>query len=511
MSKIKIRYSVRELQEKYEVGNKKPLEDLMRAWQGIKELDPNDLNSFFVIGGYHGEPFEGPGKVKKDYWGGYCNHGNVLFPTWHRVYVHKIEQALQSIDGCSEVTLPYWDETTEESLKLGIPWALTNETFILDGVLINNPLRSYVLQQAVGDSKRGDNQAYTKPKGYETVRYPLSGLVSAEYAIKTQNHNFAFSDYVMNQILLNKNVKAWLHGSKVTSDVINPQKDGIFYQYKTCLDAPNYTAFSNTTSAQEWNKQENTSIVVALESPHNDIHLAVGGFDADGSEYGQIPGANGDMGENNTAALDPIFFFHHCNVDRMFWLWQIKQDKTDKFEIIPFFPGTSTNYSDNGQGPAVGQQENEHLKMDTPLSPFLKDQNDPDSYYTSNDCINIEKQLGVTYSAGSFTDIVLEESNPKTRKLKVYGINRSLFGGSFIIRAFITIDEKPHYLGRYSVLSRWNTNNCANCQTHLGVSAFFDLSDFSDDEIKRAKFSIKIHHRGETLPDQLKYDFEVIE
>lgn len=30
-------------------------------------------------------------------------------------------------------------------------------------------------------------------------------------------------------------------------------------------------------------------------------------------------GSHGDMGENETAAFDPIFFFHHCNIDRMFW------------------------------------------------------------------------------------------------------------------------------------------------------------------------------------------------
>ena len=62
----------------------------MRAWKGIKELPAEDLQSFFVLGGYHGEPFRGKGSLDPHYWGGYCNHGNVLFPTWHRVYVLKI-------------------------------------------------------------------------------------------------------------------------------------------------------------------------------------------------------------------------------------------------------------------------------------------------------------------------------------------------------------------------------------------------------------------------------------
>jgi tyrosinase len=62
---------------------------------------------------------------------------------------------------------------------------------------------------------------------------------------------------------------------------------------------------------QQWNELHDAAIV-ALEAPHNSIHLAVGGYDVttvagqDG-DASPIVGANGDMGENDTAALDPIF------------------------------------------------------------------------------------------------------------------------------------------------------------------------------------------------------------
>src|SRR5512136_1314922 len=136
-SEIRVRRSVRDLQTDYENGNKQPLEDLVRAWKGIKELPATDKRSFFVLGGYHGEPFQYRRQVDAlstvdgyTYWGGYCNHGNVLFPTWHRVYVFKLEEALQSI--VPGVTMPYWDETSEETLQHGIPWVLTQEQFELD-------------------------------------------------------------------------------------------------------------------------------------------------------------------------------------------------------------------------------------------------------------------------------------------------------------------------------------------------------------------------------------------
>src|SRR6185312_11695089 len=145
---------------------------------------------FFTLGGYHGEPFRGQGSSDAKYWGGYCHHGNVLFPTWHRVYLVKIEDALRSVPGCEEVTLPYWDETSADSLANGIPWALTRQNVEVDGKTIPNPLRSFTFTAAVLDSVGGQDSVYSKPEGYETVRYPLSGLVGTqEYRDKTAAHN----------------------------------------------------------------------------------------------------------------------------------------------------------------------------------------------------------------------------------------------------------------------------------------------------------------------------------
>jgi tyrosinase len=190
---IGVRRSITELQNDYNNGNKEPLEKLMRAWKGIKELSANDQRSFFTLGGYHGEPFRGGGWGSSAYWGGYCNHGNVLFPTWHRAYVYKIEKALQSIPGCEDVMLPFWDECSQESLTGGIPWALTQETFTLDGAEIPNPLRSFVFNQTITDNINGDDPNYSKPSGYETVRYPLSGLVgTAADRAATAAHNAHF-------------------------------------------------------------------------------------------------------------------------------------------------------------------------------------------------------------------------------------------------------------------------------------------------------------------------------
>jgi len=45
-----------------------------------------------------------------------------------------------------------------------------------------------------------------------------------------------------------------------------------------------------------------------LESYHDDVHVWVGG----------------DMVNITTAAFDPIFYAHHCMIDRIWYLWQVK-------------------------------------------------------------------------------------------------------------------------------------------------------------------------------------------
>lgn len=493
--KPRVRRSLYELQDEYTKGTKKPLEDLMRAWKGIKDLPPDNPRSFFVLGGYHGEPFRGGGWGSSAYWGGYCNHGNILFPTWHRVYLLKLEEALQSIPGCHDVMLPFWDETSDESCTKGVPWALTQETFVLDGATIPNPLRSFVFNKNITDNITGDNPNYGKPKGYETVRYPLSGLVgSTADQAATEKHNAKYPNYADQVKLLDQNIVGWLSSSIIVNK--KPFKTGVYQQFVDCLNAPNYTVFSNTTSAGQWNDDAGTSIV-PLESPHDSIHLAVGGFDVPSQfDASPIEGANGDMGENDTAGLDPIFFFHHCFIDRVFWLWQKKHKSTDALEIIPEYPGTNTIDS---QGPTPGMAPNSWLTLESPLNPFKKTGG---GTYTTLDCINIEKQLGYTYGPGSLDDhaaaAALAEA-PSTKAVRVTGLNRARIRGSFLISAYATIGGKKVHLGTRAVLSRWNVRGCLNCQTHLETKAAISLHGIPDASIKTDSVEVRVRTRDGLL------------
>jgi tyrosinase len=499
---LRLRRSIQELQDAYDQNDKKPLEDLMRAWKGIKELEPSDPRSFFHLGGLHGEPFRGAGWGNASYWGGYCNHGNVLFPTWHRVYLLKLEEALRSIPGCEEVTLPFWDETSEESLTAGIPRALTQKDFVLDGQTIPNPLRSFVFNKNIKDHISGDNPDYSKPAGYETVRYPLSGLVGPNDIAKTKAHNALYPDYDKNVRILNQNLIDWLTSYILVDN--KPIPTNVHKKYQDCLEAPNYTVFSNTTSAAEWNDNlaSGAATVVPLESPHNSIHLAVGGCDVPNYDRSPIDGANGDMGENDTAGLDPIFYFHHCFIDRVFWLWQKRHGACDQLEIIPQYPGT--NSVDN-QGPTPGTAPNSWLTLASPLDPFVKEEAGATRSYTSLDCVNIETQLGYTYGPGSLEGplaLAAFEQDKPMRHVAVSGVSRATIPGSFTVSAYAVIDGKRLHLGTEAVLSRWHVSGCANCQTHLETKAFIGMPGVEDKTVEEAHIEVEVRTHDGLLGQQ---------
>jgi tyrosinase len=73
-------------------------ETLIKAFKGIMDLPNDHPNSFYTLGGIHWYP----GNT-------YCEHHVQPFLAWHRAYLIQFENALRSIPGCENVTLPYWD------------------------------------------------------------------------------------------------------------------------------------------------------------------------------------------------------------------------------------------------------------------------------------------------------------------------------------------------------------------------------------------------------------------
>ncbi|RFU29027.1 hypothetical protein B7463_g7323, partial [Scytalidium lignicola] len=169
-----------------------------------------------------------------------------------------------------------------------------------------------------------------------------------------------------------------------------------------CLVAPNYTVFSNTRSQNHWIKKHGgyptkDHFVVYHERPCNAIYLAVGGFYQKGvykANPDDILVANGDIGDNETAGFDPIFFLHHCFIDNVFRTWQKYNNSTIAGDLA-IEPGYCETISDDGL-PNIPPDT--PLDMSSPLDPFER----PDgSVYTSFHVTDISNQLGYDYGIGS--------------------------------------------------------------------------------------------------------------
>ena len=339
----------------------------------------------------------------------------------------------------------------------------------------------------------------------------MLGLVGTEADREaTRVHNSAFQDPAHTTQLLNNNVTEWLLGTveipNDSEDTRRPDTYSVLARFLRCLVAPNYTVFSNTASQTQWIKDHGqdpatSHYVVSLESPHNAIHLALGGFYQEGVyNASPIRGANGDMGANEMAGFDPIFYFHHAFIDYTFSIWQRLWNSTKRGDLtlIPDYPGTILEM---GQPPNF--PPGTHIQMTTPLLPFKKASGE---YYTSDDATDIS-ELGIAYGPGSLDalipegveparskkspfDIILPQvpdprklagsnpnvANPFSRTKWVHNISRTQYEGSFVIRLYARgHDGKEVEVGREPILSRWDVTGCANCQSHLDVNLYVPI------------------------------------
>ena len=127
--------------------------NLLTALQGIMDLDNSDPNSFYHLGAIHWYPAPT-----------YCEHHIHPFLAWHRAYLLQFENALRSIPGCQDVTLPYWDISDNRYPKTfsegpfstykvpkefldQYPKAVSNGSLRKDGSIIRNDARTYNLEK----------------------------------------------------------------------------------------------------------------------------------------------------------------------------------------------------------------------------------------------------------------------------------------------------------------------------------------------------------------------------
>ena len=259
-----------------------------------------------------------------------CPHGNWWFYVWHRGYIGFFEETIRAVSGRPEFTIPYWDWTE-------LP-RIPPEMF--DGVLdpTSHRYQRFTKNLAVFTN-------YIEP----TMQSYWNALTPAQLAQQKSRELVTFTDLWNNMLAYNTNTQIASAGdiafaptasarylsrenpdfnestaSTVKPDVIlrglaptefNDEKDvakGFTSAYATSHNvAPAGRQSFSTLEGQ----------------PHNTIHNYIGG--AGPLNYGPF----GNM-TNNLSPVDPIFFLHHSNMDRLWDVWTRKQQRLG----LPYLP-----------------------------------------------------------------------------------------------------------------------------------------------------------------------------
>ncbi|RBR10394.1 hypothetical protein FVER53590_12513 [Fusarium verticillioides] len=375
-------------------------------------------------------------------YGGYCEHNTITFATWHRPYMLLFEQLVwthmkdqikdwvkeRKLDpsdapewekAANEWRLPYWDWAGKKySKKHGQKYALPEifrfpvittyppydtrgETGVTNPFYeFKNPMKDDKGNaRAFGDMPAGMTQ-WNIPDNVEkgdegkpdvilpwskcsaTSRYGLRSDDGVTWTGLTGFNNFDEANKTLSTF-----EEGWYPPYKEGDERgKNFRGPGTLSDAVNRLFSPKYTDTWETFSSTKWwneSAREISTGYLSLEYIHNNVHNLTGGSNAklrDPKKPDQKGGWGlGHMSDVPVSAFDPIFWLHHCNIDRLLSMWQCLNWET-------WFNGVHT------------QQYVKDKKKDDPLLPFHREKtnNPATGYWTSDDARDWTK-LGYQY------------------------------------------------------------------------------------------------------------------
>ncbi len=246
------------------------LRKLRDAYAGMMTIP--DYRGYNYWAGIHGNPqgycWHGPRPFRQN-WHPSLRLDYDLWLPWHRAYLLYVEHYLRDQD--EDAGIPWWDWSSERSLEFGVPEVFSAET--VDGQ--PNPLYKAHMRSTdyVVPSEVLDRDTRRFP-GQHTQQFPQIREVLL---------------LVINSIIGNR-------------DDDRPVGERLITAMNSITQFEGPLGFSQT-----------------LRNIHDFIHGWTGG---ESVEDGQL--IAGDMGSQNRAAYDPIFWSHHCMIDRIWYLWQLE-------------------------------------------------------------------------------------------------------------------------------------------------------------------------------------------
>jgi tyrosinase len=322
--------------------------------------EPAETNvlSYYEIAGIHGAPYKAwNGEPNSGRALGYCTHASALFATWHRPYLSLLEQRISAhaINIASKfrgsaaatwqrdatrVRLPFWDWSSNGSQMPGALRAATitvtrpnRSTGQPERVTITNPLYAYRFRSTAALRAMSNRSPYRDVPA--TRRCPPRDLSSNNMGAANANMVNSFSQR----------------------------------REQTCNVLMTSQTTFNSMSNNAFDAGQRPSQFVSLEGIHDAVHVNMG------CSYGHMTFVE-------YSAFDPVFWLHHCNVDRLMAMWQA------------IWPQKATLTPQRSR-PTFGNPSSSQDTIDTRLTPFHKGNG---NYYTSRDVIRADSIWNLRYA-----------------------------------------------------------------------------------------------------------------
>lgn len=249
-------------------------------------------------------------------------HLGPAFLPWHREFLMQFEHDLRTID--SSLTIPYWDWTADAALKDPKTASIWQDDFM------------------GGDGKESDEwRVQTGPFAYKNGKWPVPPYPDQDLPGNGLKRQFAV-----------------IVPDLPTEDDLALAMAEIYYDTPNFNRTPFTIGFRNRIEG--WITQRGDPRVRTTSSQlHNRVHLWVGGS--------MTPMTSPD---------DPVFFLHHCFIDKVWADWQAQQKVEN--------PDAAPHYAPEEDGPPG------HNLVDT-LKPWT---------HSVADVLDIAK-LGYSYEAAS--------------------------------------------------------------------------------------------------------------
>lgn len=241
-----------------------------------------------------------------------CPHGSWWFTSWHRGYLGYFEQTCRELSGNPDFALPYWDWSANPF----VPPMMFGTGNPLDPV--NSPL--YIADNATFEAQ---------------LRPPMeafwNAMTAAQQLEQAKRMNYDFDIFwndpnngVMPAFQQQAHAR-FLTAAKPDLDanarrLVNAAAIRQALTPTSFVQPDGGVAFENGIASSH---QDQIGAYSMLSSAHNMVHMSVGGSDNGRGGY-QSPFG---LMSQNLSPSDPIFFLHHCNIDRLWDVWTRKQQK----------------------------------------------------------------------------------------------------------------------------------------------------------------------------------------